>query len=517
MVDQARADFWGCYGNRTIKTPNIDALASRGSVFDRFYVTNPFCMPARSAIMTGRMPSVNGVRTNGVPLSLNSRTFVEALLENGFDTALIGKCHLQNMTGLPRAYTPPSVAKCSKNEAGYPDQPTRTALIGGDYESENSIVWRQDENHGLKTPYYGFAHVDLCTLHGDNVGANYAREYADIDSLKGAKNAFDKAEISTPQAWRTAVPENRYPTAYVGQKTIEWIENHQTEKPETPFFLQCSFPDPHHPFTPPGKYWDMYDPDKIELPKNFNKGSSPILDHMRSEYEKGTSNRDTTLPYVVNEKEAREAIALTYGMMTMIDDWIGSIITTLRAQNLIDNTVIIFASDHGDYMADHGIMLKGPIHTQGLIRTPFIWADPKENTCPRLSQLCSAIDIAPSILERSQIRPYYGIQGLSMIDLMLGKKDRHRNTVLIEDDREVIYLGFQEPQRVRTMVSENYRLSMTQPANIFELYDLKNDPDEITNLWHDENCAELKSQQTESLLKLICEMQDWAPLPTGRA
>ena len=174
MVDQARADFWGCYGNRTIKTPNIDALASRGSVFDRFYVTNPFCMPARSAIMTGRMPSVNGVRTNGVPLSLNSRTFVEALLENGFDTALIGKCHLQNMTGLPRAYTPPSVAKCSKNEAGYPDQPTRTALIGGDYESENSIVWRQDENHGLKTPYYGFAHVDLCTLHGDNVGASTA-------------------------------------------------------------------------------------------------------------------------------------------------------------------------------------------------------------------------------------------------------------------------------------------------------------------------------------------------------
>jgi arylsulfatase A-like enzyme len=168
-------------------------------------------------------------------------------------------------------------------------------------------------------------------------------------------------------------------------------------------------------------------------------------------------------------------------------------------------------------MADHGIMLKGPIHTQGLIRTPFIWADPKENTCPRLSQLCSAIDIAPSILERSQTRPYYGIQGLSMIDLMLGKKDRHRNTVLIEDDREVIYLGFQEPQRVRTMVSENYRLSMTQPANIFELYDLKNDPDEITNLWYDENCAELKSQQTESLLKLICEMQDWAPLPTGRA
>jgi arylsulfatase A-like enzyme len=107
LVDQARADFLGCYGNDAIKTPNIDALAKRGSLFERLYVANPFCMPARSAIMTGRMPSVNGARTNGVPLNAHSRTFVEQLLTNGYDTALIGKCHLQNMTGWQRAYTPP--------------------------------------------------------------------------------------------------------------------------------------------------------------------------------------------------------------------------------------------------------------------------------------------------------------------------------------------------------------------------------------------------------------------------
>jgi hypothetical protein len=89
--------------------------------------------------------------------------------------------------------------------------------------------------------------------------------------------------------------------------------------------------------------------------------------------------------------------------------------------------------------------------------------------------------------------------------------------VLIEDDREVIYLGFEEPQRVRTMVTEKYRISMTIPADNFELYDLENDPDEIVNLWEARDFSPIKAELTERMLKLVCEMQDWAPLPTGRA
>ena len=204
-------------------------------------------------------------------------------------------------------------------------------------------------------------------------------------------------------------------------------------------------------------------------------------------------------------------------MVTMIDDWVGKIITSLEEQSLLDNTVIIFSSDHGEYMANHGIMLKGPLHYQGLIRIPFIWCDPNQNTSNRTSELCSAIDIAPTVLERSQVRPYYGIQGKSMLDLMNNKKDHHRKAVLIEDDREVICLGFKKPQRVRTMVTDRYRLSMTQPADFYELYDIKTDPHEINNLWNDESNSILKNQEIQKMLKLICEMQDLAPLPTGRA
>ena len=103
ITDQHQANHLGCYGNAVLKTPHIDHIAGRGTRFDRFYVTNPFCMPSRSSIITGRMPSAHGVRTNGVPLSLQSQTFVESLRSDGYRTALIGKLHLQNMTSVPRA------------------------------------------------------------------------------------------------------------------------------------------------------------------------------------------------------------------------------------------------------------------------------------------------------------------------------------------------------------------------------------------------------------------------------
>ena len=106
ITDQQRADHVGCYGNDIIKTPNIDGIASRGTRFDRFYVNNPICSPNRATLMTGRLPSAHGLRYNGASLPLAARTFVESLAENGYRTALIGKSHLQHMTGGPPEWLP---------------------------------------------------------------------------------------------------------------------------------------------------------------------------------------------------------------------------------------------------------------------------------------------------------------------------------------------------------------------------------------------------------------------------
>ena len=99
--DQHRHDYLGCYGHPVVKTPNIDSIAARGVAFDEFYVASPVCMPNRATLMTGRMPSVHGVRSNGIPLSRDAVTFVDLLRAAGYDTALIGKSHLQNFTGRP--------------------------------------------------------------------------------------------------------------------------------------------------------------------------------------------------------------------------------------------------------------------------------------------------------------------------------------------------------------------------------------------------------------------------------
>ena len=101
VTDQHRADHLGCYGNRTVRTPNIDRLAATGSRFDRFHVASPVRMPNRASLMTGRMPSLHGVRHNGIPLSTEHVTFVELLAAAGYRTGLIGKSHLQNFTGAP--------------------------------------------------------------------------------------------------------------------------------------------------------------------------------------------------------------------------------------------------------------------------------------------------------------------------------------------------------------------------------------------------------------------------------
>ncbi len=517
VSDQHRADHLGCYGNSVVQTPNIDRLAQSGTRFEQFYVANPFCMPNRASMMTGRMPSLHRARTNGNPLPLESRTFVKSLRSAGYHTALIGKSHLQNMTGQPRAHTPPEAL----GDDGEVFEAFEHAYAGSDYENENSRLWQEDPSHKVTTPFYGFDHVDLCTGHGDRVGGEYLRwlssKHPSSDSLRGPDNAIEDKTIVTPQSWRTRVPEEFYPTRYIADRTCEHIARLAANADGAPFFVQCSFPDPHHPFTPPGRYWDMYDPASIAVPKSFGLGESPMLGHMREELAVGNAKRQSTLPYAVTAREAQEAIALTYGMITMIDDAVGQVIKALDGAGLADNTILVFVSDHGDFMGDHGIMLKGPLHYRGLIRVPFIWFDPTTDKSSVIASLAQSIDIPATFLERSGIRPYFGMQGTGLMSTIYGSEPDEREELLIEDDRELIYLGFDCPQRVRTVVTADARMTVYEPAPWGELYDLLTDPLEINNLWNDPAHRLLQEDMTRRLLELVIRFQDWAPIPTGRA
>lgn len=517
ITDQHRADHLGCYGNEIVRTPNIDGIASNGTRFDRFYVANPICMPNRASLMTGRMPSLHGVRHNGIPLSTEDVTFVELLRAAGYRTGLVGKSHLQNFTGTP----PMQKFQAAEGKAAPPEelrQARRHHRSGRAYENENPRLWDGDPGHEVLTPFYGFDHVRLATEHGDLCGGHYLRwlgeRHPDPKSLRGAENALPDNRYQSPQAWRTRVPEDLYPTSFIRDMALDYLDAHARSSAGSPFFLQVSFPDPHHPFTPPGRYWDMYDPDRIPLPESFGKGETPILKWLHEALERGEAVRTSQDAFAVTEREAREIIALTYGMITMIDDAVGAILDRLRRRGLADDTVVIFTADHGDYMGDHSIMLKMLQHYHGLIRVPFLWADPAAQERGRTSKsLAQTIDIPATILARAGVQPYHGIQGRDLADARAPAPDG----LVIEEDASRPMLGVKPPYRVRTYVTDRWRLTLHYDGGWAELYDLERDPHETRNLWDDRGHREVRAELTERMLKRMITLQDLAPLPTGRA
>lgn len=519
ITDQQRADHLGCYGNPIVRTPELDALARQGWSADRFYVGSPICMPNRATLMTGRLPSVHGARHNGIPLSQRATTFVERLRQAGYATALVGKSHLQNMTGKPPIWPPAddaSVGEAWADEAG-------------DYCQEWGPLWQNDPGHDLATPFYGFARVALAVDHGDQVWGHYERwlaaEHPDVRRLWGPEHALPAPGFELArhrQAWRTRVPEDCSTNAYVGDQAIALLRENAARG--TPFFIQCSFPDPHHPFTPHGKYWDMYRPDEIDLPASFHASAAPghqpppHVAWLRGQRDAGKAVKHTPAMFACTEREAREAIALNYGSISHIDATVGRVMQALRDYGLDDNTVVIFTSDHGDFFGDHQLLWKGPVHYQGLIRTPFIWRDPRQTPqAPRSQALCSTADIAPTILARAGLPAYNGMQGCSLLPVMQGESAGVRDAVLVEEENQRVLFGLPGRMRMRTLQTARHRLSVYADAPWGELYDLREDPMELRNLWHDPGHAALRGELMFELSRTMIRHAETSPHPTALA
>ncbi len=518
VTDQQRADHLGCYGNSVLKTPHIDALSRRGVTFERFFVASPVCMPNRAAMATGRMPSAAGVRMNGVPLPLAARTHAEVLRSAGWRTALVGKCHLQNMTETPPTRRRGDVAESAELQA---TADTRTEAA---YQQESMACWR-DPRHGVRVPYYGFEHVELCLEHGDQVGGDYRRwlQERGIDqaSSTGPQRPGALRGVIAPQSWRTGLDEDHYPSAFVRDRTIDWLTAHSRDSADRPFYLQCSFPDPHHPFTPPGRWFDAYRPDDVSLPASFHaatKGGMPIKAALHAELAGGGRDASRSSRAVaVTPAEARQAIALAWGAIAMIDVMIGEVLATLGALGLERETIVVFTSDHGDFMGDHGLLFKGPLHYRSLIRMPFIWCDPHSPSGTRCRQLASAIDLAPTVLARAGLERHHGLQGVDLGRVIRDPNERTRESVLIEEEGHRELPGATGPSRVRTLVTDRWRLSVHAGEAWGELYDLEEDPDETDNRWSDPRCAGVRGELLWRLVDAIALHADDCPLPTRMA
>ena len=487
ITDQHRADHMSCAGNTVLKTPNLDKLANEGVRFTSAYVANPICMPNRASIFTGLYPNMHGIRTAGMNLPESTPTFTETLRESGYHTAEIGKIHLNW-----------SIRPLDKNARSYED-------------ARNWIV--KDNRFPLPLPYYGFEEVDLIVGHGDVCGGDYidwleekGPEYIPIIRKK-AKTFFGK------MSYKTEIPEELYPTSYVTERALEFLERYaKGEYGEKPFFLNVSYPDPHHPVSPPGKYFDMYKAKDVVLPSNFNdidrvKEHKFLKPNLNNPFFKGMVLR------ITNEKEARDFIAATYGSIAMIDNSIGQILAALEKLGLADNTMVIYTSDHGDLMGDHGMILKGPCPYNGILNVPFIWKVPGVTRPDVSDSLASSIDISKTILNLLKIpkkKQPPDLQGVDLTPVLLDGSKKVRDHCLVEHDEEIEM--FKVKIRVRHLITEDYKLTVYNGLKEYgDLFDRKKDPRELNNLWFDEKYKDIRHELMDQLFHVNLNAQSRYP------
>ncbi len=508
MTDQHRADWLGCAGHKIVRTPNIDRLASRGTRFTNFWVTSPICMPNRGAIFTGRYPSVNGLRHNGLPLPANANTFVDLLRGAGYHTASIGKSHLQPFTDRP-------VVREEDTTETNPEFPEAVKSDKEDYNNEQPSNYDSARLHEFPRPYYGFDDVRMVTSHSDQCGGHY------LQWLRGKTNDWanvrDRANqlphnYSCPQAFRTPIPEELYPTSYIKEEAKNFLR--ARGETDEPFFAFVSFPDPHHPFTPPGKYWEMYDPDDFEvtLPYEAHKNPPPQLVEWKRLMDAGIVPKNQQQAFMAPDRQIKEAMALTAGMISMIDDAIGEIIEALEESGKADDTVVIFNADHGDYMGAFSLLLKGPYSHHSVNQVPFIWVDPEIETVNEADGLAASVDIASTILDRCQVPTYHGMQGRSFLDQLSGGP-AGRDLVLIEHEENKVYPGFERRPNIRNLITNDYRLTFYKGLDFGELYDLKDDPDATNNLWNNPSASEIRSDMMFKLSQAMLEAIEPGPRP----
>lgn len=484
ITDQQRADHLGCSGNPILKTPNIDKFANDAVRFTNAYVANPMCMPNRATLLTGLYPNMHGVRSNGINLSQNVPTITQTLKRKGYHTINVGKMHFN-------WHFPPFRRKSSSAEQA------------SKWDDPNTI---DQMKNIFNSPYYGFKEVEITIGHGDICGGHYLDWLAEkipdhVSSMEGLleKSAFKNGKLSFNEVlklrrkrkpftfiYETEMPEELYPTTYVTERTIAFLERYtQGEYENKPFFIQCSFPDPHHPVGPPGKYHEMYKPEDISLPLSYTDIKNLYHHKFLGQYLKNPPFRGTLIREST-EEEVRKFTALTYGALSMIDYGVGKILTSLEKLGLADNTMVIYTSDHGDLMGDHGMCLKGPNPFNGVLQVPLIWKVPGLTKSAISDSLVSSIDIPKTILNLlgiGQRRQPPDMQGYDITPILNNPNMKIRNCCLIEEDEEV------DPYKIRLrhLVKADYKITLYEGLRDYgDIFDRKNDPNELHNLWYED-------------------------------
>jgi len=433
MTDQQRFDTIRELGAGHMNTPHLDRLVREGVSFDNCFVNAPSCVPSRAALFSGYSPHTSGVLRNGQAWS---RTWVEQLAQSGYHCVNVGKMHT-----IP--YDAP---------AGFHE---RFVVENKDRFFEGR--WYADE-------------WDKSLVHQGVIKPSRA-QYRALPDYTERLGAFD---------WPLA--DNQHSDVFVAETAIWWLETRP--KPEA-LFMQVGFPGPHPPYDPPARYSQAYlDRPDLPVPRVSARELESLPASLQAKRQHDTSVDHDAVSWSLDPspEQLRRLRAHYDGNVTLIDEQLGRLIDTLDARGYLDNCVVIFMSDHGDNLGEHGLSQKWSMYDM-VTRVPaIVWAPARFAGGRRLHQLCQLFDFAPTILELAGLKPQADMEAESLLPALEGQEWTGRDAVFCEQVGDVAMANTRLITMIRT---ERDKAVLFLGSADGQYFDLATDPREENNLWHD--------------------------------
>lgn len=473
--DQHRGDCYG-FAGRLVRTPNLDDLAARSTYFPLTTTPCLVCQPARASILTGLLPLTHGLWDNGLDLDpgMADQGFAAIMARAGYATAFIGKAHLS--------------ARLPYHPTGSPEDRT----------SPHPADWCG--------PYMGFEYAEL-NLSGDMnappypppLGQHYERwlyRYRDPNEV-ARQFALRTVPPSQPeQTWHSKFPVAWHDTEWAADRTIDLLRRRQGN--DQPFCVWLSFADPHHPFDCPEPWSRLHDPKDVDLPPYrsldleqrpwWHAASLKGNPDAASDWARGLRANFTRI-HGQGDEQLAEMIANYYGMISLIDHNVGRVLNTIDDLGLRENTVVIFTSDHGDWLGDHGLLLKGPMAYEGLLTVGALLGGPGFEPGVTISSPVSLLDLPASILSAAALEVPVSWHSRPLQEVVRGEE---RDYAYSEWNMDASRCGV--PLQLRIVRTRRLKLTLELTSGAGEMYDLAEDPFELRNVFDDTGYAGARAE-----------------------
>ena len=458
MADQHCKSVMGVAGDQRARTPNLDALARSGVRFSNAYCTNPLCTPSRASILTGLYTHHHRTWSNTTPWPFEFKTMAHAFRRAGYCSGSIGKMHFVD------AQTHGFDYRLDFNDW---------------YQSLGPAASLFADELGVPNSGSGLPQIDdLWKDHGD--------PWASVRNKDARQGPVQVGRASL-------IPESDHFESFVARESNRFLRRFGGKEP---FFLISSFLKPHDPFMPPARFAEMYAAAETPMPRTWNRvNRAAVPAEIRRRME-----RDAPTPELADPKNAKQRIAMYYANVAFMDQCLGSVLDTLRAMNLERDTIVLYASDHGEMLGEHNLWNKFVLYDPSVGVPLIIRAPGVTGAGGEAHSVASLVDLFPTLLDLCGLDGPRILDGESLAPVL-------RQPGLSPNRAVFAQTGTQSP-RPSGMLREGIWKYIDHPDDVCELYDLRQDPDELDNV---------AIAQATRAAEMKAKLREWCPIPVAVA